>query len=674
MTSIPLVYPDNFYWEESSNSLLRIPDKNRTSLIVNPKALEFIESFSHQKVGAICIAGLLRTGKSYVLSRLMGSKNAFQLGNYFDSQTQGIWIGLQPISINGNLYFLLDTEGLCSVDSTQRDDDCIFALSALISSLLIFNTQNVPNAENFQKLQFITNLIQSIKLKENTTSKADEIKKFMPNFLWLLRDVTLKPTVERGNRQVECDILTYFLEKILKSSQEYDETRDDKIKKAVLTFFPVFDAFSLPLPSSDNRILQSMDNADDSLLNPDFVSGINRLIEKVKMYVKPISGFKNGTSLTASTYSSTIKEYVKMINDPKNVPTIKNAWENIKEISICKIADSLAHFYSSQLNEWDSQFPLEEKEIFKRHEELQQILVNNFLDETFHLSLSDLELNKYIQILNDRFAKFGENSPVVQSGLLKEFLFKNKQISAEYCKDLITKLSIPLKEKIESGNFDPDYSFEEVLNDLNKIESFYHSSAIGPAKEFILIEWRELVDGYSKHFTILKGYKEELLENEKQLKISEANERVLLQQKEMIVQQMELEKKAIEEREKSIRNHYEKERKLLIQNFESQQMEAANNTQQLMKAKFKEEAVRNENMMKMMNSNMESMLSAIDSSQKTTTQAMVELANAIAQRPPPIVNVEKSDDGGGFGIMDALNVAKEGLGVIGLAKSTCSVM
>ena len=56
-----------------------------------PEALEALKSET-RPVTVVTIAGHYRTGKSYLLSRLLGKSDVFSLGNTSDAETKGFWM------------------------------------------------------------------------------------------------------------------------------------------------------------------------------------------------------------------------------------------------------------------------------------------------------------------------------------------------------------------------------------------------------------------------------------------------------------------------------------------------------------------------------------------------------------------------------------------------------
>ena len=74
----------------------------------------------------VCVVGLYRTGKSYLLNRLMSndSGNRFPLGSTVQAKTKGIWIWVGDFFDNPDIALvLLDTEGLSDVDKGDASHD-----------------------------------------------------------------------------------------------------------------------------------------------------------------------------------------------------------------------------------------------------------------------------------------------------------------------------------------------------------------------------------------------------------------------------------------------------------------------------------------------------------------------------------------------------------------------
>ena len=74
-----------------------------------------LESVS-SPVYIITIAGLYRTGKSFLVNKLLKESSAtgFKTGSTTNPVTKGLYIWSKPIQINNINYLLIDSEGIGS--------------------------------------------------------------------------------------------------------------------------------------------------------------------------------------------------------------------------------------------------------------------------------------------------------------------------------------------------------------------------------------------------------------------------------------------------------------------------------------------------------------------------------------------------------------------------------
>jgi hypothetical protein len=61
-------------------------------------------------VVVVAIAGPYRTGKSFLLNRLIGRQSGFAVGPTVNPCTKGIWLWGAPVVENGRTYVFMDTE------------------------------------------------------------------------------------------------------------------------------------------------------------------------------------------------------------------------------------------------------------------------------------------------------------------------------------------------------------------------------------------------------------------------------------------------------------------------------------------------------------------------------------------------------------------------------------
>ena len=153
-TSMPLLIPNDTTYVLRSNELKTIPSEQRTCLKLVPETLELLKAIE-RPLAVLAIGGPCRTGKSYVLSRILGTADAFALGHTFDPKTLGIWIGTNVLDCEKFTILLMDTEGIDSVFAKSRDDACILVMTVLLSSYFVYNSLGVPHHSDLDKMRYI---------------------------------------------------------------------------------------------------------------------------------------------------------------------------------------------------------------------------------------------------------------------------------------------------------------------------------------------------------------------------------------------------------------------------------------------------------------------------------------------------------------------------------------
>ena len=161
--AIPLCLPNDYVWDEQSNTYKKISVK-RDSLVINEEAVKILEEIMNP-ISVVAVVGPCHSGKSYLLNQLIPSKGSpFELGHTMVPKTIGIWMWDTPFqhtlkSGKEVTIILLDTEGVDAVRAGTRGDTQVFTLSVLLSSLLVYNSTQVPKRENLNQMAYPISII-----------------------------------------------------------------------------------------------------------------------------------------------------------------------------------------------------------------------------------------------------------------------------------------------------------------------------------------------------------------------------------------------------------------------------------------------------------------------------------------------------------------------------------
>ncbi|XP_022804568.1 guanylate-binding protein 6-like isoform X2 [Stylophora pistillata] len=331
----PLCLPNNLKWDSSSGKCIQTGQR-RTSLYVMDEALEDLRRI-RGPVCVVSIAGPYRKGKSFVLSEAFNQPQVFPLGHHMEAETMGIWSWIVPEKFRdakGQEFtvVLLDSEGIDAANGQGLDDNQIFTLMVLLASVLIYNSQGVPTRRDLEGLDFIAKLSQRIEMRSTTRQDtrrnhrdSEYFHKTFPFFIWLLRDVT--QAIPR-----DCiDIKDYFLKKLFQvQNSSVVGQESGKVAESILSFFPGFEAFALPPPTTDIEVLRSI-HANKSLINPSFLSGMEDFKDLVRRVLLPKKSINVGESVTGEGLAALVELYVQAINTPGMVPNVQNAWDQFLE-------------------------------------------------------------------------------------------------------------------------------------------------------------------------------------------------------------------------------------------------------------------------------------------------------------------------------------------------------
>ena len=291
---------------------------------------DVIKSFKGE-FGVISVAGLYRTGKSYLINRmLLNRQKGFTVGPTVNPCTKGLWIWSKPIygeSTKGKRLpiLLIDTEGFGALNTDTNHDVRIFTLAILLSSYFLYNSIGGIDETAIQNLSFVINLSKFIRLKsKDTETDPEELSNFFPSFLWVCRDFSLQLIDDNGENISPKE----YLEKVLEGTKNIQDPKN-KIRRLIKAYFKDRDCYTMIRPLTNENKLQSLEDLPTEQLRPEFSEQIIGLKKKVLGRIKPKS--LNGKPLNGEMFLNYIKSIIEALNSG-GIPNIENTW-----ISMCKV-------------------------------------------------------------------------------------------------------------------------------------------------------------------------------------------------------------------------------------------------------------------------------------------------------------------------------------------------
>uniref|UniRef100_A0A4W2F6H9 Guanylate-binding protein 4-like n=1 Tax=Bos indicus x Bos taurus TaxID=30522 RepID=A0A4W2F6H9_BOBOX len=425
-------------------------------LTVNPRALKILEQIS-QPVVVVAIAGLYRTGKSYLMNRLAGQNHGFRLGSTVRSETKGIWMWCVPHpSKENHILVLLDTEGLGNVEKDSKNDLWIFALAVLLSSTFIYNSMNSINDQALQQLHYVTELTELIRTKSSPNS--DEVEdsaqfvSFFPDFIWTVRDFMLELELD-GNSITEDEYLESALKLI--PGKDPKVQNSNMTRECIRKFFPKRKCFVFDRPTNDRKLLLRVTELSDNQLDVNFQKQSKDFCSYIFTRAKPKT-LRGGITVTGGGLGTLVEAYVDAINSG-GVPCLENAVITLAERENSAAVQKAADHYSEQMTQ-RLNLPTDTlQELLEVHAACEKEAIAIFMERSF----------------KDDKRMFQKKLVDIMEKTKDSFMIQNEEASVKYYEAELKQLSESLMKSISGGTFFVPGGHSLYLEARNKFEQDY---------------------------------------------------------------------------------------------------------------------------------------------------------------------------------------------------------
>ena len=450
--------------------------------IISEEAKKLLSQKSNDNMGIISLVGKYRTGKSFLLNRVILNRRenlGFGVGPTIRPCTKGIWIWSDPLTIS-NVHnstpfpaYLIDTEGLGAYDEEINHDSKIFLIAVLISSLFIYNSFGAIDENEISNLSFVLNLSKTIKIKSVTLEdNEEELARYFPTLLWLLRDFSLKLEDKNGNVITEKQYLENALRELSGLTNSIEEK--NRVRNLIRTYFPERDCFVMVRPTEDEHDLQNLQNLPDNKFRKEFLEESIIFRNKVMKKTKPKR--LNGKILTGAMLVEFVQNILDSINSG-GIPVIEDSWRYIMKNECIKSTKELINKFIIEINKYKDENK-DKKDFLKNIKKYTKNLADKYIKEFLNNNLIDDEDSKK------------EFSEKLEKKINQELVKFNKEIDKITEEKFENDLNIEANKFIESLK-EADYS-KNYYKFFDDIELFKEKSANitpdFPAKNQILFD------------------------------------------------------------------------------------------------------------------------------------------------------------------------------------------
>ncbi|XP_056336261.1 guanylate-binding protein 1-like [Danio aesculapii] len=400
-------------------------------LCVKKQAKDILDRIN-EPVVVVSVVGPYCTGKSYLMNRLAGQQTGFALRNTIESKTKGIWMWCIPHpKKKGHTLVLLDTEGLGDVQEDEKDDTWIFSLAVLLSSVLVYNSLGVIDNEALEKLHYVTELPENIRVKaEGYEDEAAEFMHVFPSFVWAVRDFALD--LKMGDKLITSD---EYLESalMLKQGLSRRTARYNLPRRCLCEFFAQKKCFVFPRPAS-TQDMRRIEDLPEVELDSEFLHQANAFCSYIYHNAQPKT-VKGGHTITGTALGNLAEIYIEAICSGK-VLCLENAVVSLAKIQNVRAVDQALQIYKAEMLSM-AQLPLDPDQLSRIHTLAEKKAIKVFMK----MSFNDKDQIYQKELMEKIHHKY------------QDMCQQNHQASLMQCQKVLEDVFDPLELKISDGSY-----------------------------------------------------------------------------------------------------------------------------------------------------------------------------------------------------------------------------
>ncbi|NP_989983.3 guanylate binding protein [Gallus gallus] len=447
-------------------------------LALNPAALAVLHSVT-QPVVVVAIAGLYRTGKSFLMNQLAQKRTGFPLGPTVYAETKGIWMWCLPHPRQPRVTLvLLDTEGL---GDPNKDDDhsdaWIFTLALLLSSTLVYNSIGTIDQRALEQLRLVTELSEHIRVREKDNNPASNFVSIFPGFVWTVRDFTLQ--LRAGEKTLSED---EYLEDVLRlqtgGGQKAQERNE--LRRCLRNFFPRRKLFTMERPAADANLTRLEELREDELQ-----PGFRKQVDAFCRYIweeAPVKVLPGGHQVTGSALACLAEKYVAAISSG-SVPCVESAVTALARAENSAAVQAAVAEYQQGM-EHDLVLPTASYDaLLAVHRDCEQRALALFLSRAF----ADHEHQYHDELVHKLEAA------------KEEFCQRNKEASEQRCRTVLQELWRDVELRLQRGDYVARGGAQLFKDDLHRVlEEYKQRPDKGVRAEAVLKEFLREHEGLAQ--------------------------------------------------------------------------------------------------------------------------------------------------------------------------------